>query len=161
MQANRSRGTKPEKILARELWCRGCRYRLNMKGVPGTPDICFKGRKVAVFVDGEFWHGRDWENAKLRIKSRRDYWWPKIERNIRHDHEVDYQLAELGWRVVRFWDSQVQHDVAGCADAVENLLRDEQLEHLHRVYSYDTRYEEPALQAAESDPDCLGLLSEW
>ena len=59
MQANRSTGTKPERMLAQELWHRGYRYRTNVRGIPGTPDICFMNRKVAVFVDGDFWHGRD------------------------------------------------------------------------------------------------------
>lgn len=154
MQANRSRGTRPERLLAQELWRRGCRYRKNMKGVPGAPDLCFKGRKVAVFVDGEFWHGRHWESAKLRIKSRRDYWWPKIERNITHDEQINRELAALGWRVLRFWESQVRHDLNGCADCVEEALRCETLEHLHRIYAYDTRYDDlPGLLVAEEDTD--------
>lgn len=151
MRANRSKGTRPEIRLGRELWHRGWRYRRNMKGVPGSPDLCFKGRKVAVFVDGEFWHGRNWDEAKMRIKSRREYWWPKIENNIARDTRIDRQLAAMGWRVIRFWDSDVMKNVTACADSVEELLRVEQLEHLHRIYTYDTRYEEPALLAAEED----------
>ena len=72
MQANRSTGTKPERMLAQELWHRGYRYRKNVRGIPGTPDICFKNRKVAVFVDGDFWHGRDWLQARQRIKSNKE-----------------------------------------------------------------------------------------
>lgn len=151
MRANRSKGTRPELRLGKELWRRGWHYRKNMKGVPGSPDLCFKGRKVAVFVDGEFWHGRNWDKSKLRIKSRREYWWPKIENNMARDARIDHQLAAMGWRVIRFWDSEVMKNVSGCADKVEELLRQEQLEHLHRIYTYDTRYEEPPSLAAEED----------
>ncbi|MBQ9864289.1 MAG: DNA mismatch endonuclease Vsr [Bacteroidales bacterium] len=102
MQANRSNGTQPERMLARELWRRGLRYRKNMRSVPGSPDICFKGRKVAVFVDGEFWHGRDWKDKRQRIQSNRDFWYAKIERNMVRDKRVDLRLKTLGWTVLRF-----------------------------------------------------------
>ncbi len=153
MQANRSSGTKPELMLAKELWHRGYRYRLNNRKVLGSPDICFRSRKVAVFVDGEFWHGRNWETAKLRIKSNQNYWYPKIERNQAHDAEVNALLAHKGWTVVRFWDSEVRKNLSRCADRVEEVLRHEQIHHLHCVYAFDTQYEE-GFMAAEAD-------SEW
>lgn len=152
MQGNRGTGTLPEKMLANELWRRGYRYRKNVRNVPGKPDICFRKQKVAVFVDGEFWHGRDWQTAQLRIQSRRDYWWPKIENNIRRDSQVNARLMGMGWKVLRFWDSEVRKHVASCADKVEEALRESTLLHLHRVYDYDTQYDDLVIdQVAEPD----------
>lgn len=141
MQANRSAGTRPEIILAHELWHRGLRYRRNVRSLPGTPDICFKKHKLAIFVDGEFWHGRNWQHEKLRIKSRRDYWWPKIERNILHDQQVNRRLQSIGYTVLRFWETQVRQHPDQCADQVQEHIRQCQLQHLHRVYQFDTQYE--------------------
>jgi DNA mismatch endonuclease (patch repair protein) len=155
MQANRSTGTKPEKVLARELWHRGYRYRKNVRGIPGTPDICFKSKKVAVFVDGDFWHGRDWLHARQRIKSNQEFWYGKIERNIARDHRTDQRLKARGWRVLRFWASDVMKHTAECADRVEAVLREEQIEHLHRVYLYDTQYDTVDV-AAEEEFEGLG-----
>ena len=92
MQAIKSKDSKIELALRKELWSRGLRYQKNVKSVFGNPDIVFKGKKVAVFCDGEFWHGFDWENRKNHIKSRREYWIPKIERNIQRDKEVTETL---------------------------------------------------------------------
>lgn len=149
MQANRSRGTKPEQMLARELWRRGYRYRKNVRGVPGSPDICFKSKKVAVFVDGDFWHGNNWEVQKQRIKSNRDFWYAKIERNQARDQRVNQRLTAMGWKVLRFWETEIRKHLSRCADQVEDVLREEQLQHLHRVYQYDTRYESQYIAAEE------------
>jgi len=75
------RGTA-ETMLAKALWHKGYRYRLNYKKLPGSPDIVLTSKKIAIFVDGEFWHGYDWENRKQKLKSNRDYWIEKIEENI-------------------------------------------------------------------------------
>lgn len=152
MQANRSRDTKPEQMLARELWRRGYRYRRNVRGVPGSPDICFKSKKVAVFVDGDFWHGNNWEVQKHRIKSNRDFWYAKIERNQARDQRVNQRLAIMGWEVLRFWETEVCKHLGHCADQVEEVLRGRQLQHLHRVYQYDTRYDDLDF-AAEDEVD--------
>ena len=151
MQANRSTGTKPERMLARELWRRGYRYRKNVRSVPGTPDICFKSRKVAVFVDGDFWHGRDWERARQRIKSNREFWYAKIERNMARDLRTDQRLQVRGWRVLRFWASEVMKHLSECADRVEEVLREEQIHRLHRIYQYDTQYDNMLDIAAEEE----------
>ncbi len=149
MQANRSRDTKPEQMLARELWRRGYRYRRNVRGVPGSPDICFKSKKVAVFVDGDFWHGNNWEVQKQRIKSNRDFWYSKIERNQARDRRVNQRLTSMGWKVLRFWETDIKKHLSRCADQVEDVLREEQLQHLHRVYQYDTRFESQYIAAEE------------
>lgn len=83
------------------------RYRKNNKTVFGKPDFSFKKYKVAVFVDGEFWHGKDWEIRKADIKSNREFWIAKIERNIQRDEEVTGRLKAEGWTVFRFWGKDV------------------------------------------------------
>lgn len=149
MQANRSHDTKPERILARELWRRGFRYRKNDSSVPGSPDICFKSRKVAVFVDGEFWHGHNWTLNRQRIKSNRDFWYKKIERNMLRDRRTNQQLESLGWTVLRFWEGDVKKHLAYCADRVEEVLRNQQLQHLHQVYTINTQYDTADFAAEE------------
>ena len=122
MSRIRGKDTDIELMLRRELWSRGLRYRKNVKSVPGKPDIAFLGKRVAVFCDSEFWHGYDWENSKETIKARRDFWYPKIERNMERDREVNATLEAEGWVVIRFWGREIKSDVKGCADRVEATL---------------------------------------
>ena len=96
MQAVKNKDSKIEVLLRKELWNRGLRYRKNFSKVFGKPDIVFIGKKVAVFCDSEFWHGYDWEHKKEEIKSRRDFWIPKIERNMQRDIEVTEKLTADG-----------------------------------------------------------------
>ena len=118
-----SKATKIEVELRKELWSRGLHYRKNVKSVPGKPDIAFIGKKVAVFCDSEFWHGYDWEHRKDDIKTRREFWIPKIERNMERDREVNRMLEEQGWIVLRFWGKQIQKNLSECADIVESTVR--------------------------------------
>lgn len=113
----RSRDTRPEIALRKALWAAGLRYRLKA-GVhlPGHPDLAFPRAKVAVFVDGCFWHGCP-DHGHIP-KSRVEYWAPKIERNQTRDAQANAQLAELGWRVLRFWEHQVDTDVGWCVAQV-------------------------------------------
>jgi DNA mismatch endonuclease (patch repair protein) len=124
MQRVRSKDSRIELLLRKELWRRGLRYRKNVKGIEGKPDIVFLGKKVAVFCDSEFWHGYNWEERKKDFKSNRDFWIPKIERNIMRDDAVNAVLEYEGWTVLRFWGDDIEKDVRGCADAVEAALRD-------------------------------------
>lgn len=123
MQAVKSKNSDIEVMLRNELWSRGIRYRKNVKSVFGKPDIAFIGKKVAVFCDSEFWHGYNWDVAKNEIKSRREFWIPKIERNIERDKEVTLTLTEQGWIVLRFWGKEIKKDCVHCADAIEDALR--------------------------------------
>lgn len=118
MRAVKCKDSDIELMLRRELWSRGLRYRKNVKYITGKPDIVFLGKKIAVFCDSEFWHGYDWENRKNDIKTRRDFWIPKIERNIARDKEVNKILAEEGWTVLRFWGKEIKKNVTGCADDI-------------------------------------------
>lgn len=102
-----SKDGKDELIIRKRLWHEGIRYRTNYKKLPGKPDIAITKYKIAVFIDGEFWHGYNWTYKKKHIKRNRDYWIKKIEHNMRHDKEVNTQLEEMGWTVLRFWASPV------------------------------------------------------
>lgn len=119
MRSNKSKDTKPELMLRKELWSRGMRYRKNYKALPGKPDIVFGRAKLAVFVDGKMWHGYDWEHQKNDFKSNRDFWIPKIESNIERDLKVNQILNEQGWQVIRFWDFEIKKNVVACADKIE------------------------------------------
>ena len=126
MQSNKSKGTKPELVLAKAMWALGLRYRKNSGSIFGKPDFSFKKYKVAVFVDGEFWHGKDWEQRKAKIKGNREFWIAKIERNIRRDMEVTGRLKAEGWTVLRFWSNDVVKN-AGChAEKVRQAVREKQ-----------------------------------
>ena len=123
MQAVKSKDSAIEIRLRKELWKRGIRYRKNVKDVFGHPDIALKGKKIAVFCDSEFWHGFDWERSKEKIQTRREFWIPKIERNIERDKEVNRKLQEDGWLVIRFWGSMIKHNVEACADTVVKAVK--------------------------------------
>jgi DNA mismatch endonuclease Vsr len=101
MQAVKSKGSKIETLLAKELWKRGHRYRKNNKSVYGKPDLLFKKYKIAIFVDSEFWHGKNWEERKNDHKSNKAFWQNKIERNIERDKEVNKYLLENNRQVLR------------------------------------------------------------
>ena len=123
MQSNKSKGTKPELVLAKAMWALGLRYRKNSGSIFGKPDFSFKKYKVAVFVDGEFWHGKDWGRKKAEIKGNREFWITKIERNIRRDMEVTGRLKAEGWTVLRFWSNDVVKN-AGChAEKVKEIIQ--------------------------------------
>lgn len=123
MRSNKSKDTKPELMLRKELWRRGLRYRKNYKSLAGKPDIVFLRAQIAVFVDGKMWHGYDWERQKHDFKSHQDFWIPKIEHNMERDFEVTQDLIELGWLVLRFWDFEIKRDATACADKIEQAYR--------------------------------------
>lgn len=115
----------PEEIaIAKALWHDGYRYWLNYKKLPGSPDIAIQKYHIAVFIDGEFWHGFDWENRKPRLKRNREYWIEKIEENMARDIRVDKELIELGWIPVHFWSKEVKKDLAGCVEKIKGIAFD-------------------------------------
>lgn len=121
MKAIKNKDSKIELLLRKELWSRNIHYRKNVKSVYGHPDIAFIGKKIAVFCDSEFWHGYHWDEQKETIHTRRDFWIPKIERNIQRDKEVTEQLTKDGWIVLRFWGKEIQTDVKKCADIIQSV----------------------------------------
>ena len=122
MRAIKSTATKEEVRLAKALWHLGYRYRKNNNSVFGKPDLTFKKYKIAIFVDGEFFHGKDWETEKERIKSNREFWYKKIERNIQRDIEVSSYLKLQKWEVLRFWSKEVKKDLNSCINIIQNLI---------------------------------------
>ena len=122
MQAIKNRDSKIELMLRKELWQRGLRYRKNVNKIYGKPDIAFLGKKIAVFCDGEFWHGFNWEERKNDLKSHQDFWVAKIERNMRRDKEVTEKLESEGWIVIRFWGNDIKNRLSYCGDIIQNAF---------------------------------------
>lgn len=109
---SRKSNTHCELLLRQALWAAGYRYRKNVADLPGHPDVVFLGARLAIFVDGDFWHGKDWESRrrKLEAGSNPDYWIAKIQRNMERDRETTSGLESMGWTVLRFWESEVRSD---------------------------------------------------
>ena len=124
MQAIKSKGTKIELLLAKALWANGYRYRKNNKSVFGKPDFTFKSLKIAIFCDSEFWHGKDWEVQKNRIKTNRNYWIPKIEKNIARDRMVNKNLRNNGWIVIRFWSRDLKNNLDKCIEIIKKTINE-------------------------------------
>lgn len=122
MRAVKSKGTKPEVMLSKALWNLGYRYRKNNKTVFGKPDLTFKKYKLTVFVDSEFFHGKDWQVRKHDIKSNQEFWHKKIERNIERDKEVNKFLSNSGWKILRFWDKEIIKNLDVCIDKIIKQL---------------------------------------
>lgn len=121
-RSNRAVDTVPELMLRKELWKMGLRFRKNVKGLPGKPDIVFPGPKVAIFCDGDFWHGRNWEQlrTKLEAGANSTYWTAKIAANVERDTRSAKLLEQDGWQVLRLWETDIKRDVS----AVALLVRD-------------------------------------
>jgi DNA mismatch endonuclease Vsr len=120
MSRVRSKDTGPELLLRRALWKAGIRgWRCHVKRITGTPDICWAGRRVAVFVDSAWWHGHPsrWEPGRHPKR-----WDEKIRTNIARDVEVNRQLSEGGWEVVRIWDFELAQDVSKAVARVRLAL---------------------------------------
>lgn len=122
MSRIRGKNTSIENLLAHELWHRGLRFRRNGRGIYGHPDISIRKYRIAIFCDGDFWHGYDWENRKDAIKSNREYWIAKIERNMEKDAEVNHILSSQGWTVIRLWEHEIRNDLPDAADLVMRLI---------------------------------------
>lgn len=123
MRRVRSNNTSFEMLLRRELWRRGLRgYRANDKSVFGKPDVVFKKRKIAIFIDSEFFHGKDYPNGRNIPTANREYWVKKIERNIERDKEVTEHLQASGWTVIRIWSKDLKKNLTEWADSIENLI---------------------------------------
>lgn len=110
----RASNTKPEIMLRKALWHRGIRYRKNYKELIGKPDIVITRCKIAIFVDGDFWHGKNMDDIEKQVQSNRTYWLPKIRRNRERDAEVNDVLTEQGWIVLRFWESDIKKQLEQC-----------------------------------------------
>lgn len=114
--------SKVERQLAKALWHEGYRYRLNYKALPGCPDIVITKFHIAIFVDGEFWHGKDFDKEKCEIKNNRSFWIEKIEENIKRDRKNDSLLKHDGWIVLHFWSNDVKKNLVGCIEEIKDFI---------------------------------------
>jgi len=121
MKRIKSKDTSIEIILRKALWKKGYRYRKNCKDVIGKPDLCFKSKKLAVFCDSEFWHGKYLMEGKYIPKTNRKFWIEKLEKNIERDKTVNMKLKENGWTVLRFWESDIRKNTDTCIEIFEKI----------------------------------------
>lgn len=129
MAAVRSQNTQPEIRFRRALRTLGRSMRLHPRDVPGRPDFVFQRERVAVFLDGDFWHGHQWRlrglsslSQQFRGSANRAYWVRKITRNVERDARTNRQLRQLGWRIVRVWESDLKTDPVRCLRRVKRAI---------------------------------------
>ncbi len=126
MQNIKCKDTRIEVLLRKALWNKGIKYRKNCRNLPGKPDIVITRYKIAIFCDGEFFHGKDWEVLRPRLEkgNNSEYWISKISRNRERDDEVNKQLLYQGWTVIRFWGSDIKKHTEECVRVVEETIFD-------------------------------------
>ena len=130
MRRVKSRDTAPEIAIRKALWLQGIRYRLHVQGLPGKPDLALLKKRIAVFIDGDFWHGGQWRKRNLtalheqfRATSTKSYWMRKIRRNMDRDARTTASLLEEGWTVLRLWESEIKDDLAGSVETAVDVSR--------------------------------------
>ncbi|MUH35056.1 very short patch repair endonuclease [Zobellia amurskyensis] len=126
MSKIRGKNTKPELAFRKALYAAGYRYRIDYKKLIGKPDIALKKYKTVIFIDGEYWHGYNWEERKPKVKTNREFWIAKIERNIQRDEEVNEELERLGYKVFRFWETEIKKELDRCLTEVTQHLESHQ-----------------------------------
>lgn len=133
MQRIRSKDTRIELLMRHALWQKGYRYRKNYDKLPGKPDIALTKYKIAIFCDGDFFHGKDWEVLKPRLAkgNNGEFWISKISRNRKRDDEVNKKLLFLGWIVIRFWGSEIQNNLEECVQVIEEAIFDQKIENVY------------------------------
>lgn len=124
MSRIRSTNTSIERLLCKQLRSRGYGYRRNYKDLPGKPDIVLTKYRITVFCDSDFFHGRDWPELKKRLKAGNnpDFWISKIEKNMERDERNNRELSNMGWKVLRFWGSEIQKDADSCVSEIESQI---------------------------------------
>ena len=122
MSRNKARNTKPELNLRRSLYADGVRgYRLNWKKAPGTPDIAFPGKKIAIFINGCYWHRCP--HCELPLpKTNKEFWEEKFDKNIKRDIKKEKELLDLGWIVLVFWECKIKTNMKDCTNKVKAIL---------------------------------------
>ena len=132
------KGGKAETLLAKALWHQGYRYRKNDKRLPGSPDIAILRHRIAIFVDGEFWHGKDWETRRNKLKSNREYWIEKIEENMARDLRNDQLLIQSGWMPIHFWEKEVIKNLEECIAEIDDVVLTQLVEQAENVGPNDS-----------------------
>lgn len=129
MQNIKSKNTKIEVILRKALWKKGFRYRKNDIRLPGKPDIVMPKYKIVIFCDSEFFHGKDWDTLKIRLKNSNnaEYWIKKISRDRERDDEINKRLSFEGWTVLRFWGEDIKKHTDECVKVVEETIFDQNI----------------------------------
>lgn len=124
MRNIRSKDTSIEVKLRKALWHKGYRYRKNYKELDGKPDIVITKYKIAIFCDSEFFHGKDWEVLKPRLRNSNnsDYWVNKISRNMQRDDIVNKKLLYEDWTVIRFWGNDIKKHTDECIRVIEETI---------------------------------------
>lgn len=122
----RGKDTSIEVKLRKALFAKGYRFRKNYKAVPGTPDIAFTKYRIAIFCDGEFFHGKDWDIKRQKVLQGTNggYWVSKIERNIERDNEIDKELKVMDWTAIHFWGKDIQKNLDECIHVIEETIQD-------------------------------------
>jgi DNA mismatch endonuclease (patch repair protein) len=123
MRKIRSDKTSPEILLQKLLRSKGIKFKKYGRDLPGKPDIVILNKKLAIFIDGEFWHGYRWQEKKIKIRANRAYWVPKIEKNILRDKQSNKKLKKAGWKVLRFWQQQIIKDPLKCLKKIKIALK--------------------------------------
>lgn len=154
MRAIKAEKTKIEEKLAKELWTKGYRYRRNYKKLDGRPDFVFIKYKIAIFCDGDYWHGKEWDISKHRIKTNTEFWHKKIESNIERDKKVNEKLERQGWTVLRFWESQIKKNVSECLQIIENTIK-------YKMKNYTEIRKEIDFNPKKIDFDKLAYLTHY
>jgi DNA mismatch endonuclease (patch repair protein) len=132
MRAIKSKNTKIEELLAKALRKKGLRYRRDNNKIFGKPDFTFRRLKIAIFCDSEFFHGKDWELNKHRIKTNPEFWQKKIDGNILRDKFVNETLLKNGWKVIRFWGDDIKKKIDFCTEAIIQEIEKKHTE-IHRI----------------------------
>lgn len=127
MRNIKAKDTKIEIILRKALWKKGYRYRKNYNKLPGKPDIVFPKYKIAIFCDGEFFHGKDWNILKKKLKNSNnsEFWINKIDHNRKRDDEINKRLFFEGWTVIRFWGEEIKKHTDECVKVIEEAIFDQ------------------------------------
>jgi DNA mismatch endonuclease (patch repair protein) len=120
MSRIKNKDTSIELILRKALWKQGFRYRKNCKDIFGKPDICFRLKKIAIFCDSEFWHGKNFLEGE-KFKTNTEFWENKILKNIKRDREVTSRLESEGWVVLRFWGQEIKKDLTSCLNKITKV----------------------------------------
>ena len=125
-----SENTSIEIILRKALWNKGYRYRKNYNQLPGKPDIALTKHKIAIFCDGEFFHGKDWEHLKLQLENSNNgqFWIEKISKNREIDERIEKELLFRGWKVLRFWGRDIKRYTNECVKVIEETILDQMIE---------------------------------
>ena len=124
MSRNRAKDTRPEVRLRKALYHQRLRYRKNYRKLPGTPDIALTRQKIAIFVDGDFWHARGHEtHPGEQVTTNKEYWVKHLSRNVERDREVTDTLTEQGWLVLRFWESDIKRNLEACVNTIVAYAR--------------------------------------